>query len=95
MPGSYVYTNQLGQRLDLPEPEVATRSRGTTGTEYQIIGTTLQAVIMELDPGETVYSESGGMACMSGKIVMQTNARGGLGGMFSGGFNLGNLISGE
>src|SRR5690242_4014910 len=44
-------------RLDLPEPTVTARGRGTTGMEYQIIGTTLQAVILELDPGETVYSE--------------------------------------
>ncbi|MBS1968093.1 MAG: TIGR00266 family protein [Chloroflexi bacterium SZAS-1] len=77
------YTNQPGQRLDLPDPNVTMRGRGTTGMEYQIIGTTLQAVIMELDPGETVYSESGGMAWMSGNIAMQTSGRGGgLGGMF-------------
>ncbi len=84
------YSNQPGQRLDLPAPEVTARGRGTTGMEYQIIGTTLQAVIMELDPGETVYSESGGMAWMSGNIGMQTTGRGGgLGGMFK------RAISGE
>jgi uncharacterized protein (TIGR00266 family) len=84
------YTNQPGQRLDLPEPNVSMRGRGTTGMEYQIIGTTLQAVILELDPGETVYSESGGMAWMSGNIGMQTSGRGGgLGGMFK------RAISGE
>jgi uncharacterized protein (TIGR00266 family) len=79
----YEYTNEPGQRLDLPSPEVAVRGRGTTGMEYQIIGTTMQAVILELDPGETVYSESGAMAWMSGNILMQTSGRGGgLGGMF-------------
>ena len=84
------YTNQPGQRLDLPEPSVVMRGRGTTGMEYQIIGTTLQAVILELDPGETVYSESGGMAWMSANIGMQTSGRGGgLGGMFK------RAISGE
>src|SRR5690349_20707924 len=66
---SSAYTNQPGQRLDLPEPNVSMRGRGTTGMEYQVIGTTLQAVILELDPGETVYSESGGMAWMSGNIL--------------------------
>jgi uncharacterized protein (TIGR00266 family) len=77
------YTNQPGQRLDLPDPNVALQGRGTTGMEYKIIGTTMQAVILELDPGETVYSEGGGMAWMDDKIVMQTNTRGsGLGGMF-------------
>jgi uncharacterized protein (TIGR00266 family) len=84
------FTNQPGQRLDLPEPSVTMRGRGTTGMEYKVIGTTLQAVVLELDPGETVYSESGGMAWMSGNIVMQTTGRGGgLGGMFK------RAISGE
>lgn len=79
----YSYGNQPGQRLDLPEPTVATRGKGQTGMEYQIIGTTLQAAILELDPGETVYSEAGGMSWMSGNIQMSTNRRGGgLGGMF-------------
>ncbi len=64
-------------RLDLPDPTVTSRGRGQTGMEYQIIGTTLQAVVLELDPGETVYSESGGMAWMSGNIVMNTTGRGG------------------
>ncbi|MGC9040946.1 MAG: zinc-ribbon domain-containing protein, partial [Roseiflexus sp.] len=59
---SYVYGNQMGQRLDLPDPTVTARGRGVTGMEYQIVGTTLQAVILELDPGETVYSESGAMS---------------------------------
>lgn len=77
------YTNLPGERLDLPNPSVSMRGRGTTGMEYQVIGTTLQAVVLELDPGETVYSESGGMAWMSGNIVMQTSGRGGgIGGMF-------------
>lgn len=83
MTESYTYGNQPGQRLDLPDPTVTARGRGTTGMEYQIIGTTLQAVILELDPGETVYSESGGMAWMSGNIQMSTSGRGGgLGGIF-------------
>lgn len=90
MADTYAYGNQMGERLDLPAPTVMTRGRGTTGMEYQIIGTTLQAVILELDPGETVYSESGGMAWMSGNVAMSTSGRGGgLGGMFK------RAISGE
>ena len=86
----YAYGNQMGQRLDLPDPTVTARGRGVTGMEYQIVGTTLQAVILELDPGETVYSESGAMSWMSGNIQMATNTRGGgLGGMFK------RAISGE
>ncbi|MEJ5241172.1 MAG: TIGR00266 family protein [Anaerolineales bacterium] len=69
------------QHIDLPDPQVSASGRGVTGMEYKIIGTTLQAVILELDPGETIYSESGGMAWMSGNIRMQTTTRGGLGGM--------------
>lgn len=71
------YGNVAGQRLDIPDPNVAARGRGTTGMEYQIIGTTMQAVILDLDPGETVYSEGGGMAWMSGNIGMTTSGRGG------------------
>lgn len=86
----YAYGNNVGERLDLPDPTVATRGRGTTGMEYKIVGTTMQAVIMELDPGETVFSESGSMAWMSGNITMNTSGRGGgLGGMFK------RAISGE
>jgi len=70
-------TNLPGQRLDLPDALVSATGRGVTGMEYQIIGTTLQAVILELDPGETVYSESGGMAWMSNNIEMKTSGRGG------------------
>lgn len=81
---------QPNQRLDLPDPVVTQQGRGQTGMEYKIIGTTLQAVILELDPGETVYSESGGMSWMSGNIVMNTGTRGGgLGGMFK------RVVSGE
>lgn len=84
------YTNLPGQRLDLPDPKVTATGRGVTGMEYKVIGTTLQAVILELDPGETVYSESGGMAWMSGNISMHTSGRGGgLGGVLK------RAISGE
>lgn len=84
------YTNVPGQRLDLPDATVTATGKGVTGMEYKIIGSTLQAVILELDPGETVYSESGGMAWMTSNIAMQTSGRGGgLGGVFK------RAISGE
>ena len=69
--------NIPGQRVDLPDANVFMTGKGITGMEYKIIGFNLQAVILELDPGETVYSESGGMAWMSGNIVMNTSGRGG------------------
>jgi len=78
------------ERLDLPDAVVTAQGRGVTGMEYKIIGTTLQAVILELDPGETVFSESGGMAWMSGNIDMHTSGRGG---GISGA--LGRMVTGE
>ncbi|MBL8045698.1 MAG: TIGR00266 family protein [Anaerolineales bacterium] len=80
----------MSNRLDLPDPTVTASGKGVTGMEYKIIGTTLQAVILELDPGETVYSESGGMAWMSSNIDMKTSGRGG--GILGG---LGRMVSGE
>lgn len=55
---------------------------------YKIIGQTVPVVEMKLNAGETVYTQSGGMAYQSDGIAMKTNARGGvmksLGRMFSG-----------
>lgn len=55
---------------------------------YKIIGQTVPVVEMKLNAGETVYTQSGGMAYQSEGIAMKTNARGGvmksLGRMFSG-----------
>ncbi len=47
--------------------------------EYKIHGTVLQALEVHLKQGESIYTESGGMAWMSDGISMQTNSRGGLG----------------
>jgi uncharacterized protein (TIGR00266 family) len=48
---------------------------------YRIDGTTLQVVTIELEPGEVIYSESGGMSWMSGNVEMNTHSGGGLGRM--------------
>lgn len=45
---------------------------------YEINGTTLQSLDITLSSGETVFTESGGMAWMMGNIDMSTNTRGGL-----------------
>ena len=55
---------------------------GAGRISYRIDGTTLQVVTIELQPGEVVYSESGGMSWMSGNIEMNTSTGGGLGKMF-------------
>ena len=56
--------------------------------QYNLIGQILPSVEVMLDRGESMYTQSGGMAWMSEHIAMQTNARGGimkgLGRMFSG-----------
>ncbi len=45
---------------------------------YTLHGTTMQTVTFELDQGEQVFTESGGMCWMSANIDMQTNMEGGL-----------------
>lgn len=46
--------------------------------EYKIIGQTVPVVEMTLNAGETVYTQSGGMAYQSEGIEVKTNARGGI-----------------
>lgn len=45
---------------------------------YEINGTLLQSVDVYLSQGESVYTESGGMAWMRGDIEMKTGTKGGL-----------------
>ncbi len=81
------YEETAGRRLDLPDPKVSSTGEGRSGIDYQIVGTTLQAVIIQVEPGQTLFSETGGMAWMSGNVIMNTNAGGGgggLGGMLGG-----------
>ena len=93
--GGSDFYQQAGQRLDLPDPKVIASGEGKTGMDYQIVGTTMQAAIIQLEPGQTIFSETGGMAWMSGNVVMNTNAGsgGGLGGMLGG--MLKRAVSGE
>jgi uncharacterized protein (TIGR00266 family) len=57
-------------------------SGGHGRISYRIDGTTLQVVTIELEPGEVIYSESGGMSWMSGNVEMKTHSGGGLGRAF-------------
>ena len=57
--------------------------------QYKILGNTMPAVEILFDqPGESMYTQSGGMAWMSDGVEMGTNTRGGLlkgvGRMFAG-----------
>jgi uncharacterized protein (TIGR00266 family) len=57
--------------------------------KYKIEGEMMQVLTLELDEGEQVYAESGGMAWMSGNMGMESNMRGGLGA------GLGRMFTGE
>ena len=55
---------------------------------YEIIGTTVPAVEIQLNRNEAIYSQRGGMTWQTDGIEMKTNAQGGimksLGRMFAG-----------
>ena len=58
--------------------------------KYQVIGDTMPAVEVTFDqPGESMYTQSGGMSWMSDGIAMDSNMRGGIG------KSLGRMFSGE
>lgn len=46
--------------------------------EYQINGSVMQSLEVRLQSGESVFTESGGMAWMTGNIEMDTGTKGGL-----------------
>ena len=56
---------------------------------YEIFGDNLPAVTINLQRGESIYTQSGGMSWMTGDIKMETNMKGGL---MKG---LGRMLSGE
>ncbi|MBM7868506.1 TIGR00266 family protein [Heliobacterium gestii] len=56
---------------------------------YQVLGTTMQALDIDLESGERIYTESGAMTWMSDNVRMDTNFKGGL--LKS----LGRMLSGE
>ena len=57
--------------------------------KYQIVGDTLPAVIRQLEPGEKMITEGGGMSWMSPNMLMETTSNGGIGSM------IGRMFSGE
>lgn len=68
---------------------VATQAAQTASVlRYTVFGQTLPAVSIRLDPGESIYTQSGGLAWKDAGIRMETNMKGGfmqgLGRMFSG-----------
>jgi uncharacterized protein (AIM24 family) len=66
---------------DLPTvPEIQGQSK--SGMRYHVMGTVQQTVGVELNPGQTIFSEAGAMSWMTATINMNTHSGGGLGGMF-------------
>jgi uncharacterized protein (TIGR00266 family) len=57
--------------------------------QYKKSGTLMESVDIHLKQGESIYSESGGMAWMRGSFEMDTSTRGGLGA------GLGRMLAGE
>lgn len=57
--------------------------------QYKISGTLMESVDIHLKQGETIYTESGGMAWMRGSFDMDTSTRGGLGA------GIGRMLAGE
>lgn len=51
--------------------------------KFELIGKPLPVVVMTLEKGETIHSESGAMSWMSEDIIMKTNAGGSVGKAFS------------
>ena len=56
------FTNSAGQRLDLPDPIVTLNGRTVGGTDFQIIGSIMQAVTLRLRSGQAFYSEVGSLS---------------------------------
>lgn len=84
------YTNTAGQRLDLPDPVVTMTGRTMGGSDFQIIGSVMQAVTIRLNPEAPLYTEAGSLSWMSDGIKMDTNLGGG--GLFGA---LGRMVTGE
>jgi uncharacterized protein (TIGR00266 family) len=74
-------TGLAGVRPDTGQPTGAVR--------YQIIGEDFPVLTVELAPGQTIFTESGAMAWMSGNVEMTASSGGGLGKMF------GRMLAGE
>lgn len=73
---SEAYTNTPGQRLDLPNPNVALSGTTVGGSPYQVVGTVMQSLMIQLNRGQALYSETGSLSWMSDGIQMNTNLGG-------------------
>src|SRR5258706_16353690 len=66
---------------DLPTvPEISAQSK--SGLKYHIMGTVQQTLAIDLQPSQTIFSDTGAMSWMTATVNMNTTSAGGLGGMF-------------
>lgn len=84
------YTNTPGQRLDVPDPNVALTGTTLGGSPFKIVGSVMQALMIQLNRGQAFYSESGSLSWMTDGIRMDTNLGGG--GLFGA---LSRVVTGE
>jgi len=71
------YTNVPGQRLDLPEPNIALSGTTVGGSAFQVVGSLMQALMIQLNQGRVFYSETGSLSWMTDGVKMDTNMGGG------------------
>lgn len=71
------YTNAPGQRLDLPDPTVAMTGTTLGGSPFKIVGSVMQSLMIQINRGQTFYSESGALSWMTDGVQMNTNLGGG------------------
>lgn len=69
---------QEASKLDkIEKSEILTNSENNTkGISYRTVGTTLQALSVQLDENEMIYSETGKMSWMTQNVKMETKSRG-------------------
>ncbi len=70
------YTNAPGQRLDLPDPNVAQTGTTVGGSPYKVVGTVMQALMIQINQGQAFFSETGSLSWMTDGVHMDTNLGG-------------------
>ena len=88
LPDGTKFCNSCGSQLGGGNPVPVQNTYAPTRLNYQVFGDNMPAVSIRLNPGESIFTQSGGMAWMDNGISMTTNMQGGfmkgLGRMFSG-----------
>ena len=60
------------QSMTVPDPPPASETRTSDVIDFKIIGSEMQFVEVELDPGESAVAEAGAMMYKDGSVVMET-----------------------